>query len=128
MTVKNVREPSARLDPVLLQRLFFNLMRNAHEANRDQKITVTLSVEQDESKTCVRINNTGVPISESLAQRLFDPRISRKSSSSGINMGLGLAICRKIALDHGGDLSLVENSKERGVTFQLELPRQGGKT
>jgi signal transduction histidine kinase len=35
-------------------------------------------------------------------------------------MGLGLSICKKIMLDHGGDLDLV--SSDRGATFRLTFP------
>jgi signal transduction histidine kinase len=38
-------------------------------------------------------------------------------------MGLGLAISRKIMLDHGGDLDLVDSA--RGATFRLTLPEAG---
>jgi signal transduction histidine kinase len=37
-------------------------------------------------------------------------------------MGLGLTIARKIALDHGGDLTLLEDNDRDGATFLLDLP------
>jgi signal transduction histidine kinase len=36
-------------------------------------------------------------------------------------MGLGLAISRKIMLDHGGDLELLDSSST-GTTFRLSIP------
>jgi signal transduction histidine kinase len=36
-------------------------------------------------------------------------------------MGLGLALCRQIILDHGGDLKIV-NEKNNGVTAIIKLP------
>jgi len=36
-------------------------------------------------------------------------------------MGLGLAICRTVAQDHGGNLRLVETSSH-GSIFEIELP------
>jgi nitrogen fixation/metabolism regulation signal transduction histidine kinase len=38
-------------------------------------------------------------------------------------MGLGLAISRKILLDHGGDLELAPAA--RGAAFRLLLPAEG---
>lgn len=38
-------------------------------------------------------------------------------------MGLGLAISKKILLDHGGDLELVSSSGA-GTTFRLTFPRR----
>jgi signal transduction histidine kinase len=37
-------------------------------------------------------------------------------------MGLGLAICKKILLDHDGDLELVR-ADEPGARFRLTLPK-----
>jgi len=38
-------------------------------------------------------------------------------------MGLGLAICKKILLDHGGDLEVLASSGA-GTTFRLTLPHK----
>jgi two-component system sensor histidine kinase AtoS len=42
-------------------------------------------------------------------------------------MGLGLAISKKILLDHGGDLELADTSP-RGTTFRLTLPAAARET
>jgi signal transduction histidine kinase len=41
----------------------------------------------------------------------------------GEGMGLGLAISKKILLDHGGDLELA-GSSGAGTTFRLTFPRR----
>ena len=45
------------------------------------------------------------------------------TAAPGQGMGLGLAISRKILLDHGGDLELVDSAA--GATFRLTLPSEG---
>jgi signal transduction histidine kinase len=58
-----------------------------------------------------------------LRGRLFEPYTTSRRIGEG--MGLGLAIARKILLDHGGDLELLRTSAE-GTTFRLLFPRPPG--
>jgi signal transduction histidine kinase len=65
-------------------------------------------------------NGPGVP--REVRPRLFEPYATNRSVGEG--MGLGLAISRKIMLDHGGDLELVQTAGA-GTTFRLVLPAPG---
>ena len=115
-------DPPVMLDPKLIRDLLFNLVKNAAEANGGQtKVTFQL-IEAPGQVYCL-ISNTGAPIPPDLSKKLFEPYVSSKIGSESSNMGLGLTICRKIALDHGGDLVLVSNGDLDPVTFRLELPR-----
>lgn len=104
------------LDGKLLRDLFFNLCKNAAEANQGST-EITLSYKHSGYSDQILIHNSGASIPDALVDSLFDPYVSSKGGS---NMGLGLAIARKIALDHQGDLTLYSN--QNGVTFQLDLP------
>lgn len=64
----------------------------------------------------VRDNGPGIP-PEDLAS-IFEPFFSRKGSKG---TGLGLAVTRKIAREHGGDVT-VESQLGRGTVFSLVLP------
>ena len=59
----------------------------------------------------------GIPLD--LRNRIFEPYTTTKAAGEG--MGLGLAISRKIMLDHGGDLELAETTA-RGAVFALNFP------
>ena len=65
----------------------------------------------------VRDNGIGVPTS--VRPQIFDPYVTTRGIGEG--MGLGLAIARKILLDHSGDLVLAHTSEE-GTTFRITLP------
>ena len=54
------------------------------------------------------ISNDGQPVPAGIADRIFDPYVSSKSSKD--NMGLGLAIVKKIIFEHGGDVRYREES------------------
>jgi nitrogen fixation/metabolism regulation signal transduction histidine kinase len=94
-------------DRMLLKRALHNLVVNAREAGAR---TVRLSV--DGSAILVDDDGPGVPPS----LPLFDPYVTTKEHGTG----LGLAIVRKIALEHGGDVT-VEKSPLGGARFRLTL-------
>ena len=52
-------------------------------------------------------------------QRLFEPFYTTKPSGAGL--GLGLAICRDLAAEFGGDLQ-AHNHPEGGACFVLTVP------
>ena len=62
-------------------------------------------------------NGPGIP--EAIRPTLFEPYTTTRELGDG--MGLGLAICRKILLDHGGDLELLRTSVQ-GAAFRLSFP------
>ena len=112
--------PSIRADRVQLQQLVFNLVRNAIEAmaeieGRNRILTVCSKVANDD--IFVTISDTGVGIDPLNKARIFDALYTTKGSG----LGLGLSICRKIAVVHGGRLSVEEN-KTHGTTFAFVIP------
>ena len=61
----------------------------------------------------------GPGVSEAIRSRVFEPYSTTRTIGEG--MGLGLAISKKILLDHDGDLELMEVAQ--GATFRMTLPR-----
>ena len=107
-----------------LRQLVTNLFDNAIKYNvQDGTIRTELTVR--ETDAVFTIANTGVEVPPDQRDRIFD-RFHRAESSRTRDraqggQGLGLSICREIALAHGGTLSLVPS--EPGWTkFQLRLP------
>jgi len=65
------------------------------------------------------VADDGPGIPEEVRPRVFEPYVTTRQPGEG--MGLGLAIAKKILLDHGGDLEVLASSAA-GVTFRLSLP------
>lgn len=114
-------------DPDQLYRILVNLMRNARQAieadparppERRGKGAITVSAFGQDGFCVVRIADDGPGIPPRLAERLFEPFVSSKSSDGS---GLGLTISRELAALHGGDLRLVETDGT-GAAFELRLP------
>jgi signal transduction histidine kinase len=129
--VRLVKQVPARFaveaDPDQLYRILVNLMRNARQAieadpgrpaERRGKGAVTVSAFGQDGVCVVRIADDGPGIPPRLAERLFEPFVSSKSSDGS---GLGLTISRELAALHGGDLRLVPGDGG-GAVFELRLP------
>ena len=117
---------AVQADPDQLYRILVNLMRNARQAieadparpaERRGKGAIIVSAFGETGASVVRIADDGPGIPPRLAERLFEPFVSSKSSDG---TGLGLTISRELAALHGGDLRLV--ASEGGATFELRLP------
>lgn len=110
-------------DPQLLRIAVSNLVTNALEAlstRRSQKgvARVELAVEGLGPSAKIRVSDNGDGISAEMRGRLFEPFQSGKASG----VGIGLALGKRIALAHGGDLELEVASA--GACFGLTLPRE----
>ncbi|HEY8408747.1 MAG TPA: GAF domain-containing protein [Gaiellaceae bacterium] len=104
----------AYVDPLMLERVLSNLVRNAR-AYGEPPIRLSASARESTLTIVVEDEGNGVPID--LVPRLFD-RFVRGSEGHGT--GLGLAIARAYTRSHGGDLRYARGS--RGARFEVVLP------
>jgi len=119
--------PIIYVDPVLIEQVLINLLKNAAEAmhaHRPNAVDPVIRVVVRDHGDTVRISvvDQGPGVDEATAERLFEPFYSTKSDG----MGMGLNICRSIIESHRGRL-WVENNVESdgmiiGCTFNIGLP------
>ena len=116
------REPLVRADAVRLRQALHNLIKNALEAIGDARkpqILVSTRIvredDQDWVELAVADNGPGLP--GGFGERWFEPYTTSKSKGSG----LGLAVVKKIAEEHGGTVR-AENRAQGGAMFVLRLP------
>lgn len=109
-------------DPVLLRRAVDNLLDNAAKYS-EPSTTVTLSVIPNGSTVAFEIVDHGIGMSADDLDRAFTPFWradgSRTRKTGGV--GLGLALARRIARVHGGDVTLA-SVPGKGTTARLEVP------
>lgn len=111
--------PPLMADPVQIRQILINLIRNSREAIADQadkKVTLSVRLGSDGLEFRVQDNGPGVP--DEVAEVLF--RAFSGGKHKGV--GLGLAISRSIAQNHGGDLRLEPTESGHGASFLLTLP------
>jgi signal transduction histidine kinase len=105
-----------------LEQVFSNLLQNALEAFKDASVPqdhrLRLSVCARAEWVVVCVEDTGVGMPESLAQRVFEPFVTTRAASGGT--GLGLFICREIVEACGGRLE-VKSSPLVGSRFRVWL-------
>jgi signal transduction histidine kinase len=104
------------LERARMERVFVNLITNALEV-MPHGGKIEIGVYQNGRDVVVHIDDTGPGIPAAVREKLFQPFVT--VSRNGL--GLGLALSRQTALDHGGDL-WAEDSEERGARFRLRLP------
>ncbi|EXI86359.1 MAG: Sensor protein FixL [Candidatus Accumulibacter regalis] len=124
--VRIVREiqgmrPELLADPVMLEQVLLNLMRNGIEAMRhtpseQRRLTVKLS-QLDRQQMEIRVVDRGPGIPPEVEEKLFTPLFSTKAEG----MGMGLNICRSIIEVHHGRL-WVEANPDGGSIFIITLP------
>jgi two-component system nitrogen regulation sensor histidine kinase NtrY len=104
-------------DADLLEQALINLLRNAAEAVRGQpaaRIEVSCGVEAEMCYIDVADNGPG--LSAAAREQIFIPFFTTKEGGHGI----GLSLARRIALCHGGQLTV--RSDDHGSVFRLALP------
>ncbi|HRI18673.1 MAG TPA: HAMP domain-containing sensor histidine kinase, partial [Burkholderiaceae bacterium] len=118
---------TAWLDVELFERAVANLLDNALKFCRAGD-AVEVSARAHEGRLQVSVSDTGAGIAEADQALLFDRffrggqgRVAQAASAGGAGLGLGLAIVKRIAELHGGDV-VVRSAPSRGTTMTLVLP------
>ena len=105
-----------------LHRLFLNLVSNALKFRRPgEPPRVSVQARRDGERWRVEVRDEGIGFDPAQAERAFGmfQRLNKRSEYEGT--GIGLAICRQIALRHGGAIG-VETERGKGSTFWVLLP------
>ncbi len=109
----------ARVDPLQMQEVLVNLLRNALEAT--SKGSVTVHLESRPGYRILTITDTGPGIPPEIEDRLFQPFVTTKRQKGGT--GLGLALCQDIVRAHGGEIHF-SSKPGKGTTFTIVLPQE----
>jgi signal transduction histidine kinase len=109
-------------DPLLLRRAIDNLLDNAAKYS-DAGTPVTLAIQPNGRSVAFEIVDRGIGMSTTELELAFTPfwraDDSRTRKTGGV--GLGLALARRIARAHGGDVTL-SSQPGLGTTARLEVP------
>ncbi|MFL6216725.1 MAG: two-component system sensor histidine kinase NtrB [Blastocatellia bacterium] len=109
--------PAGEFDVTELKKLFLNLIINAIEASEPGRRIELRTGADGNGKVIVEIIDHGEGMDAETLRRLFEPFYTTKEKGTG----LGMAIARKIAELHHGEL-IVRSQKGQGTTATVRLP------
>jgi signal transduction histidine kinase len=104
---------SVRVHLGLASRLFRALYENAIAASAK---TVATRAVRDGARVIIDVTDDGPGIPAHLMETLFEPLVTGRADGTG----LGLALARRVALAHGGSITVVASAI--GAHFRVELP------
>lgn len=101
--------------------LFQNLISNAIKFRGEVSPKINIDVRQENGHYLLMVADNGIGIEEAHRERIFTlfQRLHPRSQYEGT--GMGLAICKKIVQNHGGEI-WVDSRIGEGSTFFIRIP------
>lgn len=110
--------PEFEFDEPAIEELINNLITNAVQAiSSEGKIRIKTHTDQNNIK--IEITDSGSGIPKENFSKIFLPFFSSKEYGKGT--GLGLALTKRIIMEHKGDIK-VKSTVGKGTTFTLTIP------
>ena len=113
--------PRLQVDPILLQQVLLNLLRNAIDANRERHpehaSQVQLRIVAQDGQICIDVIDQGAGVSAEARAQLFVPFYTSKADG----LGLGLSMSQGIVEGFGGSLDALP-AESGGLCLRCLLP------
>jgi light-regulated signal transduction histidine kinase (bacteriophytochrome) len=106
----------------LLGQLFQNLIGNAFKYRSDRPPRIEIGCVEKKAHWLFYVRDNGIGISEEFFSKIFEmfQRLHARDEFAGT--GIGLAICKKIVNQHGGEI-WVKSAPGKGSTFSFTLQK-----
>ncbi len=117
-----VRDTVVVADRVRFKQILYNLMSNAVKFTPEEG-RIWVETASDGELFTISVGDTGIGIAADEQDAIFEEfhQVASARKHSGSGAGLGLAITRKLARLHGGDVQ-VESRVDEGSRFVVTLP------
>jgi light-regulated signal transduction histidine kinase (bacteriophytochrome) len=116
--------PTVAVDPTQMVQVFQNLLGNAIKFRSQKPPAIHVGAQRHPDGWRFSVRDNGIGIERQYFDRIFRvfQRLHTREEYPG--SGIGLAVCEKIVLRHGGRIWL-ESEENRGTTFFFSLPDRG---
>ncbi|MBQ7421205.1 MAG: HAMP domain-containing histidine kinase [Prevotella sp.] len=109
-----------RINASLFEWVIENLSKNAVDAMGGEPGTITLHVEETETRAIIEVSDTGKGIKKKDLGNVFRPGFTTKKRG----WGLGLSLARRIVEEyHDGRIFVKSSEVGKGTTFRIELKK-----
>ncbi|MCE9659740.1 MAG: PAS domain S-box protein [Burkholderiales bacterium] len=120
--------PAVQADADQIGQVVMNLLVNAQQAlsgtDGERRVRVETGFRAaaagSGAAVWLRVHDNGPGVPGAARSRLFEPFFTTKAEGAGT--GLGLAVSRSLARDHGGDVELETPAEGAGASFLFSLP------
>lgn len=121
-TITFEKLPVIEGDPIQLRQVFQNLISNSIKFRKEnEKPAIHISAETTDNQFIqLYFKDNGIGFDEKYGEKIFNI-FQRLEGQKYEGSGIGLAICRKIAIRHRGDIT-VKSTQGKGSTFIVKLP------
>ena len=119
--------PTLLADPTLLPQLFQNLIANGIKFCTGRRPEIHVGAQRQDGVWRFSVRDNGIGIEPQYRDRIFVifQRLHTRTEYPGT--GIGLAICKRIAERHGGEIS-VESEPGKGSKFHFSIAENGNHT
>ncbi len=111
----------AVVDEDLIRQVVLNIVKNAGEACQNRSAAICIRLSETPTEVVIEVNDNGDGIPPDLIGRIFEAYFTTKHTGPSPGMGLGLAVCQKIVIDHGGTMTV--KSQKGDTTFTIRIPK-----
>lgn len=114
--------PVLHANKAQMSQLFQNLISNGLKFRREEAPVIEIKCEQKEDHYLFSIKDNGIGIKKEHSDKIFVifQRLDKKAKFEGT--GIGLAICKKIVQNHGGNI-WIESTPGQGSTFFFTISK-----
>ena len=103
----------------VLTNLIVNAQHALEEKDSDRKLTISSIFVETSKRVVIEVKDNGPGIPAETQHRIFEPFFTTKEHGTGT--GIGLALCHRIVVSHGGQIR-AESTPGEGASFIFRLP------
>lgn len=123
LTLENTETIEALADSTRVAQIVTNLLTNASKFTPENG-RITIALVRDGERALIQVTDSGAGIPADQIDRIFGmfARVKRADGDGPMGLGIGLALARRLAEMHGGELCVASPGENAGSTFTLLLP------
>ncbi|MDZ4833392.1 MAG: ATP-binding protein [Candidatus Melainabacteria bacterium] len=112
--------PTVLVDESQCVQLFYNLLNNGIKFHGDTPPAIKVSAHREKNDWVISVADNGIGFDAENAEKIF-VMFERLEQNAFPGNGIGLALCKKIVENHGGEIWAAAN-KKGGSVFSIRLP------